>query len=215
MPDCIQYDVGKFVKQHSDAFLKRVNPQTGQVQLDYSKATPRSMQILLDELQQLTDEVRGSITSVQDGYANSEATKLKMQLGHWQDELNGYKNKVRTAVDQNLGPGAIYYCVTAPLFLGWYPNSSCTGVNPNQTQQMVATVGTPLSLLNQALCLREANENAGEWVLRYWKRVEDGLGTVVDAAQDVAKATKSFWDNYKVPVLAGTGLAALFLFLRK
>lgn len=181
---CNTYNVGRFVSQNTDVFLRSIGPD-GKPQLTYNKATPEAMAVLIEELDRLTDELQVRINDLSPSLWNEEVQKLRFNFDHWLDDLSVYRSHVEQAVEEGAGPQAIYHCVTAPLLLGWYPNADCTGPNPAQTQQMTAAVGVPLEMLNRVLCIQDAQEHASESVADYFIGLRDGL---IELSEDLSDA---------------------------
>lgn len=187
---CNPYDVGLWVRHHSDVFLKTCD-ETGACVLSYQKATPEALEVLLDELDRLTDKADERISELSSSVFNVELNKLRFTLQHWRDDLKVYRGHVDTALAEGAGPGAVWDCVAAPLLIGWYPNADCTGPSPLQETQGQPAVAEPLKLLNGAMCLQESNEHASAAVADYFQGLQQGLG---DVAADLARAAGSVAD---------------------
>ncbi len=183
MADCIQYDTGQWVRHHTDIFLASIDA-TGKRQLSYDRATPRAILAMLDSLSDLTDDATALLADTSAGSYNNQKRELELQLMRWKDELKQYRQRVMANIDGD--PRSIYFCVTAPLLLGWYGNAACDDTNPNQEQQLQPAVATPMKIMNATLCLRSANENASETAADYFDALTNRLLDLSESAADAA-----------------------------
>lgn len=185
MADCIRYDVGTWVRQHSDVLLKDTD-EDGHVVLSYRKATPAALDVVLSELGEMTNEARAKLDAMKGSGFYLTQQRIRTELENWEVRLGEYQRLVAERPDQ-LNPEPIYHCVTAPLLLGWRSNEDCSGPDPEQMGQSVPDVAVPMQLLNEILCLEGAQQNASSEVERYWRAVARGFTTIASDAADAAE----------------------------
>ena len=120
--------------------------------------------------------------------------------------------------------GIVFYCVTAPLLLGWKGNKDCTGPDPDQKWQQVAMAGEPIRIFRaaQELGAFEATQSSGLLVQYMAEEAETlavrGAEIAAQIYTDIDKAVKKIIKRQSYATAIGVGvagIAALFYFTRK
>jgi hypothetical protein len=221
-PGVEQLNVAKWIREHTDLLLRHPDPATGEMILDYANAYPVTLAPVLRGLQVKTNSTLVAIYSMP---ASEEKTRLLEEYALWKERLDRYVAFNDAALASTpTSSASIWWCVTMPLTLGWYPNANCTDVDPDQKYQADPDVATPLILTNQALCAGAFydTQNFG----KYWEYVHESAGELpaiaghyVDAAADLAS---NAFDNLKsyvsvsrkiVPWVAGAVIVAGIAYL--
>lgn len=188
MSTCNTYDVGLWTRQHSDVFLKACD-ERGACILSADKATPADIEVMLVELEQLTDKAAQRIADAETTvFSGPQKVQLLAELDAWRDRLAEYQALTLQALETGGGPTDIWHCVTAPLLVGWEGNADCTGPRPDQLEQGQPDVATPLKLLNGALCLQASTESAADSVREYFEALSEGL---LQVASDLSAAAEA------------------------
>jgi len=188
MSTCNTYDVGLWTRQHSDVFLKACD-ERGACILSADKATPADIEVMLVELEQLTDKAAERIADAETTvFSAPQKVQLLAELDAWRSRLAEYQSLTLQALEANGGPTDIWHCVTAPLLVGWEGNADCTGPRPDQLEQGQPDVATPLKLLNGALCLQASTDSAVDSVREYFEALSEGLLQVASDLSDAAEA---------------------------
>ncbi len=161
----IDYDnvgPGQFAAAAQEYFLRQPNGS-----LAKDRATALSLQgFLLAILLQL-GEAEGTIeaipksmeTVITRGRLLLEAKAAQGKILHMLDICNAY-------IERGMGEsssGPLYFCVTAPLLLGWNGNKDCSATDPKQKVSHVAFAGTPVRIMREAEVLGdfEASQSVG------------------------------------------------------
>lgn len=177
-------NIGNWVRLHSEMFLHNVDPVTGEVVLNYNKATPVLMMVLLLALVVKTDDARKVIDSLE-GSESTEA--LRADLEAWEGRLQRYMELNDAAVASTPDdPASIWWCVTMPLILGWYPDAACTGIDPEQKVQEMADVATPIRIINGAVCLGAFYDTQG--IGRYFEYAGQEAEALAEKGIEEARA---------------------------
>ncbi len=195
----IDYDnvgPGQFAAAAQEFFLRQ---EDGSIAND--RATALSLQGFLLALLMQLGEAQASIekiplsveVAVTRGRLLLEAKSAQNEILHMLDLCNAY---IASGYGETTG-GAIYWCVTAPLLLGWRGNEDCTGVDPKQKHGTVAFVGTPVRILRQAEVLGdfEASQSVGlmaEYLLESAKNLPETLAYVAGKVEDALEGAGEY-----------------------
>jgi len=188
-PDPQVLDVGKLTTIATDLILR--DPDTGGLSSD--RATPVLMHAVMVQLLGLTAKAKKMLDraapSVTYGWAFDTYTMLVAEYYAWERKLMRYFEKVNECMASDpTDPKCVYYCVTAPLLLGWPGNEDCTDIDPNVTQQQFPEIGTPFVLMNEIARFadfRQDHKGIGEFFATYLEVLVD---TLADAGEAVAGA---------------------------
>jgi len=212
---------GQFVRGVSAFLLPWVDGK-----LDASRATASRMHALLTELIKQAAAAKMVADRIPDwqlgrGALQADADALLARL----ETMNDFVTAKFIALGNfDAYQGDIFYCVTAPLLLGWEGNADCTGVDPKQKTEKPPLAGEPLTLIRQAQKMGAWAEN--EWARQAayfaFKQVEDAVEELGDAAvvvykavgDELDKAVKSSIGKH-VMVGAAIGVTALALYFTR
>ncbi len=166
-------------------------------------------------------------TSVYELYASREPGPLNKEVIAYDERLQEYLRIINECIGEgrHSDPDCVYYTVTAPLLMGWFPNEAGDDVDPEQKWRKPADVGYAARML---LMAGEASSfDASQGLIKYLEFVEeaakDRMHDLAWAAKQLAKAageiaaaamegvTKGFpW----LPIAAG-GLLVAYLMTRR
>ena len=120
--------------------------------------------------------------------------------------------------------GAVFYCVTAPLLLGWKGNEDCTGPDLDQVGKKVGMAGEPIRIFRAAQDWGAFEATQSSALLAQYM-LDDAVTLSVRGAEIAAriheamdKAVKDIVrrQSYATAIGLGVaGVAALFYFTRK
>ena len=180
--------IGRWVADHSKLFLH--DEQDGKTVLNYRKATPVLLSALLLGLELKTADAQEVIGSLPDTH---DKRGLVADLDAWKQRLARYQSFNSDAmVATPSDPGSVWWCVTMPLILGWYPNATCTGIDPEQKGQELADVATPILLINAGICAGAFYDTQN--LSKYF---EFSLGLAEDLAKDGIEGAKNLYEEAK------------------
>lgn len=196
------YDVGKITRELQSAF-RLFGPATkshdGVVKLeladkegtDKNLATAANLRLLVDELEQLTQQIIDKRDELEMNMATIGAVILfgpgsllvtqeealaswDLDMTRWRGRLGAYRDAVDAAPSEDRA--TVLWGVTAPLLLGFY------GGEASKLPQQPLDAATPFALANQLNVVDEWR--AERWKL-FIKDLKDGLKQVVDTGVDL------------------------------
>ena len=146
-----------------------------------------AMLVQLGEAQGAIEKIPKSVgTIIPRGRLLIEVQGVSNQLLHMIDITNSY---IERGMLTDTG-GALYYCVTAPLLLGWHGNADCSDIDPKQKGRRGGVAGLPVRIMRQAEALGEFEASQGIGVMTKYllESTVDFGENAVEIATNVAKA---------------------------
>lgn len=204
LPAITHTDTGALVKQHQDFFF----PDGPRIPLDArykdrpTRATPRAMLVLIDQLDDLTNVTNDA--ALKEGVlGSSNMSQWSNDSTTWVHRLNAYRAHVEGVAPENMdnlvGADQIYFWVTAPLLDGVFyealPGIQLTEEEHTRMAQeppegfsnrKPPDVYVPFSLGNQVLVFREHQRERFDKLFQYLR----------EAAGEVLKTGEKGWDRF-------------------
>lgn len=154
------------------------------VKFPLNNAYPRQMQLLIDRLQDLTDEIDGHAISLQ---LTADENAWKRRLEHYQAEQERAMEETPETADDRYQEEVVF-----PLLTG-----------PAEGQGLHFDAVTPLVIANEAQILNQARWNN---IRRFF--TEDLPNSAIELAEEAAE----FGGGVLVPILLGLGVLGVVVF---